>query len=80
MERPDLEKFTCNSTFYSIALEEYADFKEKQVDSLTAKVEGLTDSLSEAIDLMEDVRTGRYKPDSFTTQPWKQALDGQIKE
>ena len=34
MERPDLEKFTCSSTPYSIALEEYADFKEKQAEEL----------------------------------------------
>ena len=34
----------------------------------------VVDCLSEAIDLMEDVRTGNYKPDSFTTQPWKKAL------
>ncbi|MBT8438907.1 MAG: hypothetical protein KJO91_04205 [Gammaproteobacteria bacterium] len=34
-------------------------------------------ALAEAIDLMEDTITGDYKPDSFTTQPWKKARAGE---
>lgn len=34
----------------------------------------IRDCLAEAIDLMEGVLEGTYKPDSFTTQPWRQAL------
>ena len=37
-------------------------------------IEELESCLREAITLMEDVRTGEYKPDSFTTQPWRKAL------
>lgn len=37
-------------------------------------IEILKECLEEAIYLMEDVRTGDYKPDSFTTQPWKNVL------
>ena len=36
--------------------------------------EEVVDCLKEAIILMNDVRTGDYKPDSFTTQPWEKAL------
>jgi hypothetical protein len=36
----------------------------------------LRDCLSELVDLMEDVRTGNYSPDSFTTQPAKRVLGG----
>ena len=42
--------------------------------ALNAKITELTSCLSEAVDLMEDVITGDYKPDSFTTQPWRAAL------
>jgi len=38
-------------------------------------VEEVADCLKEAIDLVDD---GDYKPDSFTTQPWKRALDNHI--
>ena len=37
-------------------------------------IQELEECLSEAVDLMEDVRIGAYKPDSVTTQPWKRAL------
>ena len=40
-----------------------------------AKVEELESCLREAIDLMEDIREGNYKPDSFTTQPWHTVLE-----
>jgi len=34
----------------------------------------VAECLSEAIELMEAVREGEYKPDSVTTQPWRNAL------
>lgn len=34
----------------------------------------IRECLEEAVDLMEDVLAGNYKPDSFTTQPWRSAL------
>jgi len=36
--------------------------------------------LSEAIDLMNNVRSGDYIPDSFTTQPWDTLLANLTKE
>ena len=36
------------------------------------RIQELEECLREAIILMEDVRTGDYKPDTLTTQPWKQ--------
>ena len=41
-------------------------------------IEELTSCLREAVDLMEDVMTGAYKPDSFTTQPWRTALTQEV--
>ena len=38
----------------------------------------VSDCLKEAIDLMEDVRTGDYKPDTLTTQPWTNAIKSLI--
>ena len=38
----------------------------------------LRDCLAEAVDLVDDIREGDYKPDSFTTQPWRAALKGTI--
>lgn len=37
-------------------------------------LEECRDSLSELVDLMEDTRKKRYTPDSFTTQPARDAL------
>jgi hypothetical protein len=34
----------------------------------------LLEALEELVDLMEAVRTGEYKPDSFTTQPARAAI------
>ena len=45
-----------------------------RIEQLQAQVEELTSCLSEAVDLTEDVIAGDYKPDSFTTQPWRAAL------
>ena len=36
---------------------------------------GLESCLSEAIDLVEDIVKGDYTPDSFTTQPWRKAIN-----
>ena len=45
-----------------------------EIAKLQNENEKLKDCLKEAIDLMEDTISGEYKPDSFTTQPWKRAL------
>lgn len=42
----------------------------KQADTIKA----LADALKELRDLMDDVRSGIYKPDSFTVQPADAAL------
>jgi broad-specificity NMP kinase len=47
-----------------------------RITQLETENKRLRECLSEAIDLVESVRTGEYKPDSFTTQPWKKALSG----
>jgi len=31
--------------------------------------------LSEAVDLIDDIMIGDYKPDSLTTQPWLSVLE-----
>ena len=59
--------------------DEYDSF-DGYVDALEAKVEELTECLTEAVDLMEDIREGEYKPDSFTTQPWRAALKQEAKD
>ncbi len=41
-------------------------------------IHNLKKCLSEAVDLMEDVYSGDYSPDSFTTQPWITILDSLI--
>lgn len=51
-----------------------ADWLRKELEARENEVVEIRKCLSEAIDLMEDVITGDYKPDSFTTQPWKNAL------
>ena len=47
---------------------------EDEANEAADRIEQLQSLLSEAVDLMEGVRTGDYKPDSFTTQPWRAAL------
>ena len=39
------------------------------------KLNNLIAAAEEMLDLMEDVRTGNYVPDSFTTQPLRIALN-----
>lgn len=39
------------------------------------KYQDLAECLQEAIDLTEDSIAQNYHPDSFTTQPWKDALE-----
>jgi hypothetical protein len=39
------------------------------------EVKELQECLTEAVVLMEDVIDGKYKPHSFTTQPWRNALN-----
>jgi len=55
------------------------DKEDFYVQLMTAENERdeLKSCLSEAIDLMEDVRSGDYKPDYFTTQPWKRVLESE---
>lgn len=43
-------------------------------DALVARVGMLENLLSEATDLFEGILIGEYKPDSFTTQPYRIAL------
>jgi len=44
------------------------------IDAAQAEIAKLRAALSELADLMDDVRTGEYAPDSFTTQPARAAL------
>jgi hypothetical protein len=44
------------------------------VDAKNARIEALKVALRELADLMDDVVSGDYKPDSFTTQPARAAL------
>ena len=44
------------------------------LENAQKRIEELISCLSEAVDLTEDVIAGDYKPDSFTTQPWRAAL------
>ena len=48
----------------------------KPVKTDKQRIAELEAALREAIDLTEDTISGSYKPDSFTTQPWKKALEG----
>lgn len=47
---------------------------EKEGASFSGRERKIEECLREAIDLVEDIRAGGYKPDSFTTQPWRAAL------
>lgn len=38
------------------------------------EIKDLRECLAEAIHLMEDVYAGDYKPDLFTTQPWRKVM------
>lgn len=42
--------------------------------NLMSAAPDLLENLKEAVELMEDVISGEYKPDSFTTQHWKNAI------
>lgn len=44
-------------------------------DVAADEIERLRAALGELADLMEDTVAGRYKPDSFTTQPARAALE-----
>ena len=54
---------------------EYITKLETQLVKLQAKNELLCDVGSELADLMDDIVDGCYKPDSFTTQPMRLALE-----
>lgn len=45
-----------------------------------ARIVELEEALSELVDLMEAVREGDYKPDSFTTQPARAVLAPRVPE
>ena len=55
---------------------ESKDFREADLVFALIHIKELEECLQEAVILMEDVRTGDYEPDTFTTQPWRQALEG----
>jgi len=44
---------------------------EWKMDEFIRQAKEIEECLSEAVDLMEDIRVGAYKPDSCTTQPWR---------
>lgn len=52
---------------------DYDALKDER-DVLAAHVERLRDAGAELVDLMDGVREGDYKPDSFTNQPMIRAL------
>jgi hypothetical protein len=62
------------------ALEAVIGEKDEVIEDLQANNERLRSALSELVDLMEDVRTGDYKPDSFTCQPARVALGRVVSE
>ncbi len=64
---------------YGVTKKFIAQLLASQNQKLVERVEKLSSCLEEAIDLMEDVREGKYKPDSFTTQPWRKAIDDILK-
>lgn len=45
------------------------------IQATEARAQGLVEALTELTDLMDDVCCGDYEPDSFTTQPARQALE-----
>jgi hypothetical protein len=47
---------------------------QAEVELWKRRFEAVRECLLEAIDLMEDVKEGTYKPDSLTTQPWKKVV------
>lgn len=53
---------------------------EWKMDEFIRQAKELEECLSEAVDLMEDIRVGAYKPDSVTTQPWKRILSDNTKD
>ena len=46
--------------------------------ALSERVKHLELLLEEACDLMEEAIDGNYEPDSFTTQPWREALKDRV--
>jgi len=46
-----------------------------RVRRLQERIKDLKGNLKEAVELMERVRRGEYKPDFSTVQPWKIELD-----
>jgi hypothetical protein len=49
-------------------------FKSDLEEDQQAEIDRLREALEELVDLMEEVRAGGYKPDSFTCQPARAAL------
>jgi len=45
-----------------------------KINHLEHHIKNLIAAAEELVDLMEDVRTGDYTPDSFTTQPMRMAI------
>lgn len=65
---PDIEKEYCSP--YGQLVDTAADLIEQQA----SVIEQMREALEELKDLMEDVYQGNYHPDSFTTQPARNAL------
>lgn len=62
-----------NSEDQKIHAETTRDLLE-ELAATSKTVEIMREALEELADLMDDVRAGEYKPDSFTTQPAREAL------
>lgn len=60
-----------NAGLDKLVIEVVDSFELRKKDETILK---LTEALEELSDLMDDVRTGDYEPDSFTTQPARQVL------
>jgi hypothetical protein len=66
---------------YLTSGENQSDYVNKLTENIMSLIldeveyAGLESCLSEAIDLVEDIVKGDYTPDSFTTQPWRKAIN-----
>lgn len=77
--REQVAKELCDLFYHhDYNFEELANYAVKRIRTATldeVNIDELESCLGEAVDLMEDVIKGEYTPDSFTTQPWRKALN-----